>query len=136
MYLPVIGTQVMLGIIGAVLSGLGLLSIYLINKHIENNQLKTIMTSLNSVVYACVQEVYQTYVEELQEKNMFDKAEQHKALEMCLEKIHKVLPKHIEQWLDDNFDDIKVYLVTLIESTIANLKLVGRDGNERSKKCI
>lgn len=136
MTLPEIGTQVILGIVGVLLGGVGLYVTYLINKHVENNQLNIILNSLNTMVHACVQEVYQTYVHELKDKNMFDKTEQQKALAMCLEKLQSQLPKSIEQWLENNFDNVKVYLVTLIESAIANIKLVGSEDNERSKECL
>lgn len=121
-----IGTQVILGIIGVVLSGVGLVVTYLVNKYIKNDKLKLVMNSLNELVRQCVQEVYQTYVEALKDKNMFDEAAQKKALEMCLEKIMTQMPADVEKWLQENYPNVKEYLITLIESWIATLKITGK----------
>lgn len=121
-----IGTEMILGLIGLIVTGLGLISTYLINKFVKNDKLRTIMTSLNTLVNACVQEVYQTYVEELKDKNIFDKEAQEKAKQMCLDKIKKELPNDIKKWLEDNFEDIEDYLVTLVESAVVSLKVISR----------
>lgn len=126
MTMPEILTQTTLGIIGVLLTGLGVFLTYLIHKYIKSNELKLILTSLTVVVENCVKEVYQTYVEELKDKNMFDEKAQKKALKMCLDKIQSIIPKNIEAWLDKNFTNIKEYLITLIESSIATLKASGK----------
>lgn len=126
MTMPEILTQTTLGVIGILLTGLGFFITFLIHKYIKSNELKLILTSLTVVVENCVKEVYQTYVEELKDKNMFDEKAQKKALKMCLEKVQSIIPQNIEEWLDKNFTNIKEYLVTLIESSIATLKASGK----------
>ncbi len=117
-----IGTQVILGIIGIVISGLGALITFLINKYIKNDKLKSIINSLNDLVKNSVLEIYQTYVEALKKDGMFDKEAQEIALNKCLELINKNMPSDVKKWLDDNFDDATSYLKSLIESTIGLLK--------------
>ena len=61
-----IGTQLIIGVIGVigvVISGLGIYITYLINKFVNDAKLKSILSSLNTLVQNSVLEVYQTYVE-------------------------------------------------------------------------
>ena len=41
---------------------------------------------------------------------------------MALETIKKNLPKDVEKWLKDNYDDIESFLKSLIEAQIGLLK--------------
>ena len=118
-----IGTQVILGIITTLGSVLSLVITFLINKYIKNDQVKTIVNSLHDLVKNCVNEIYQTYVEGLKKDGMFDKAAQEQALQMCLDKIMNQMPSDVKKWLDQNYPDIQAYLKTLIESSIATLKI-------------
>lgn len=117
-----IGTQVILGIIGVVISGLGALITYLINKYIKNDKLKTIINSLNELVKNSVLEIYQTYVEALKKDGMFDEIAQKNALNKCLELIKTNMSADVKKWLEENYTDIDTYLKSLIEATIGLLK--------------
>lgn len=117
-----IGTEIILGIIGVVISGLGALITYLINKYVKDNELKTILNSLNDLVKTSVAEVYQTYVEALKKGGMFDENAQKEALARCLALIQANMPKKIKEWLDKNMGDIEAYLKSLIEANVALLK--------------
>ena len=118
-----IGTEILLSIIGVVVSGLGVFITYLINKYIKNDQLKTYLNSLNDIVKACTQEVYQTYVDALKKNNAFDKEAQEEALQLCLEKINETLPKELKNWLNNYQVDVNKYLISLIESNVYMLKV-------------
>lgn len=117
-----IGTELILGIIGILIAGLGTITTYLINKYVKDAQLKKIVTSLNDLVQTSVKYVYQTYVEALKDKNMFDVEAQSKALEMCLEKINTNMPADVKKWLEENYSDVQEYLKTLIEAALATFK--------------
>lgn len=117
-----IGTEIILGIIGVVISGLGGLITYLINKFVKDNQLKTILNSLNDLVKNAVAEVYQTYVEALKKGGMFDANAQKEALERCLAVIKANMPKDVQKWLEANYASVEDYLKTLIEANVALLK--------------
>ena len=79
-----IGTQIITGIIGVLIAGLGTLITVLINKYVKNDKLKTILNSLNETVRNAVSEVYQTYVEALKKDGMFDAEAQKEALNKAL----------------------------------------------------
>lgn len=121
-----IGNQLIIGIIGILISGLGIYVTYLINKFIKDKDLKEIILSLNEVVQQCVLTTYQTYVEELKCKNEFTLEAQKLALEHCLELIKVNLPLKVKTWLEANYEDIDRYLKTLIEAQIGLLKNGGK----------
>lgn len=119
-------TQIILGIIGIVIAGLGTLSTYLINKYIKNEKLKTIVNSLNELVKNSVATIYQTYVEALKKGGMFDANAQKQALERCLELVNSNMTNDVKEWLEENFLDVQDYLTGLIEAQIALLKAGGK----------
>ncbi len=115
-------SEVILSILGIIFSGLGALVTYWISKKIKDDKLKGIINSLNEVIKKATLEVYQTYVEELKEKNMFDREAQKTALIRALNIIETNLPSNVLKWLEDNFTDVREYLKGLIEAQIALLK--------------
>ena len=117
-----IGTQVILSIIGVVISAVGVIVTYLVNKYVSDAKLKSILTSLNTLVQNSVLDVYQTYVEALKKAGKFDAEAQKLALERCLALIKANMPKDIETWLKTNYSDIEGYLKSLIEAQIGFLK--------------
>ena len=117
-----IGTQIIVGIIGVLLTGLGTLITFLINKYIKNDKLKTILSSLNETVRNAVSEVYQTYVEALKKDGMFDTEKQKEALNKALEIIKTNLPKDVMKWVQENYIDIDSYFKSQIEAVIGLLK--------------
>ena len=120
-----IGTQVILGVIGVLITGLGTLITFLINKYVKNDQLKRILSSLNETVRNAVSEVYQTYVEDLKKDGMFDFNAQKEALSKALEIIKTNLPTDVMVWVKDNYTDIDGYLKSLVEAAIGLLKNSG-----------
>ena len=117
-----IGTQVILGIIGVLITGLGTLITVLINKYVKNDKLKNILASLNEVVQKAVSEVYQTYVEALKKDGMFDAEALKEALNKALEIIKTNASKDVMKWLQANYTDIDAYLKSQIEAVIGLLK--------------
>lgn len=125
-----IGTQVIVGIIGILLTGLGTLITCLINKYIKNDKLKTILSSLNETVRNAVSEVYQTYVEALKKDGMFDAEAQKEALSKALEIIKTNLPSYVMNWVKENYSDIDAYFKSLIEAAIGLLKNNAKSENK------
>lgn len=115
-------TEIILSIAGVVVSALGALVSYWISKKIKDDKIKTIVNELNEVVKKATLEVYQTYVEELKEKNMFDVEAQKKALSRALDIIKTNLSTDVLKWLETNFKDVEKYLKGLVEAQIALLK--------------
>lgn len=115
-------TQLLLGILGTVISAVGVYVTYLINKFIKNDKLKTIVASLNELVQKSVLEIYQVYVESLKKQGNFNETAQREALQACLDLIKKNMPKEVETWLKTNYTDVEAYLKSLIEAQIGLLK--------------
>lgn len=120
-----IGTQIIIGIVGVIVSGLGIVFTYLINRFIKNDELKQIMNSLNELVKSAVLDIQQTYVDELKKINAFDCEAQKRAIEKCLDKVKANMPIKVEEWLKSNFKDIEGYLRTLIEAQVKLIKIGG-----------
>lgn len=120
-----IGTQLIIGIVGVVISGLGIFVTYLINKWVKNDELKQIMTSLYQLVKSAVLDIQQTYVDEMKKNNMFDYEAQKIAVEKSLKVIKANMPMKVESWLKSNYIDIDNYLRTLIEAQVKSLKIGG-----------
>ena len=117
-----IGTELILGIIGIVLAGIGTLVTILINKYVKSKELKEILLSLNEVVKVVVADVHQTYVDGLKKGGMFDAEAQKHALELALEKVKVALPTNVHAWLQKNQTDIDTFLKSLIEGAVYTLK--------------
>lgn len=117
-----IATEIILGVVGLVMSALGILITYLINKYIKNDELKGIVNSLNELVRNSVLEIYQTYVEALKKGGIFNETAQKEAQERCLALINRNMPENVHAWLEANYCDIEAYLKSLIESQIGLLK--------------
>lgn len=117
-----IGTEVIVGIIGVIIAGLGTLITVLINKYVKSKELKDILLSLNEVVKTIVADVQQTYVDGLKKDGMFDAEKQKEALNLALEKIKVSLPTNVHTWLQKNQTDIDEYLKSLIEGAVYLLK--------------
>ena len=117
-----IATEIILGLVGLVMSAIGVLITYIINKYIKNDELKGIVNSLNELVRNSVLEVYQTYVEALKKGGIFNETAQNEALERCLALINRNMPEKVHAWLEANYGDIEAYLKSLIEAQIGLLK--------------
>lgn len=118
-----IGTQIILGVLGAILSGLGVLVTYLINKYVKNNTAKNLLNSLLTLVKNSVLEIQQTYVDTLKKQGSFDANAQKIALEKCYDTIMINMPKDMEKWLKDNYNDVESFIKGLIESQIGLIKI-------------
>lgn len=120
-----IGTQVIIGIVGVIISGLGIFVTYLINKWVKNDELKQIMNSLYQLVKSAVLDIQQTYVDQMKKDNIFDYEAQKLAVEKCIKTIKANMPIKVEEWLKSNFKDIEAYLKTLIEAQVKLIKIGG-----------
>lgn len=122
-----IATQVILGIIGVLITGLGSLLTYIINKYVKNEKGKTIADSFKQLVMTNVQSTYQTYVEALKKEGKFDKEAQENALSRCVDNVKKTMPDAIKKWLGSNYQDITEVIKQMIESCIKESKDNGKN---------
>lgn len=117
-----IGTQIILGIVGIVISALGAFVTYLINKYVKDNKLKNMLLSFDSLVKECVAEVQQTYVSTLKKENKFDEEAQKKALRNCIENVKSKVTVDMWDWIVENYKDPDGFIQSKIESAIGLLK--------------
>ena len=117
-----IGTQVILGIFGLVITALGTVVTMLINKYVKDEKLKNMLNSLNQLLINCVTEVQQTYVDTLKKQGKFDLDAQQQALETCLTKAKDSMTSEMWDWLVANYKDPDSYLRSRIESIIGSFK--------------
>lgn len=122
-----IATQVILGIIGVLITGLGSLLTYIINKYVKNEKGKTIADSFKQLVMTNVQSTYQTYVEALKKEGKFDKDAQENALSRCVDNVKKTMPDAVKKWLGSNYQDITEVIKQMIESCIKESKDNGKN---------
>lgn len=120
-----IGTQIILGIIGVIVSGLGVLITYVINKYVKNDEVKQILNSLNELIKTSVLEIQQIYVDEMKCKNAFDMNAQKIAVERCLDKVKANMPIKVKEWLESNYTNVEDYLRGRIEAQVKLFKIGG-----------
>ena len=117
-----IGTQLIIAIGSILISGAGLLVTYFINKNKKNDKLKRLMNELNVLVQNSVNEVYQTYVDDLKKGGVFNKECQKEALTKALELMRNNMSADLSKWLNENHTNVTEYLKGLIEAQIGLLK--------------
>ncbi len=93
-----------------------------LNIKIKDTQIKNILTDAIETLTNIVKEVYQTYVESLKNKNLFDEDAQKEALKRALEQAKIELSDEVMDFLKNNKIDVESWLKTQIESIIYDLK--------------
>lgn len=119
-------TEIILSLVGLVISAASAFIAYLIKKHFENEKMQTTLSNFNDLVRKSVLQTYQTYVEELKDKNIFDVEAQKTALSACLTLIKGNITPDVETWLKTNVRDVDAYLKDQIEAQIGALKNCGK----------
>lgn len=115
-------SDIALKVIGFLLVIIGAWITNIINKYVKNEKKKTTLNSFKELIHNSVLSTYQTYVENLKDKNMFNKDAQKTALTACLYLAKENMPRDVEKWLKSNVDDIDGYLKDSIEAEIGELK--------------
>lgn len=118
--------NIILGVVSVIVTGLAgwgvtALTSFLNNK-VKDKKASNYLETITTLVGNAVKEVYQTYAETLKKEGKFDENAQKIALENCLKQIQSQLAPELVTYITDNFGDMKEYLISLIESTIYNLK--------------
>ena len=117
-----IGTQIILGITGIVISALGAFVTYLINKYVKDEKLKNMLLGFDSLVKDCVAETQQIYVSTLKQEGNFGEEAQKKALMMSLEKVKSKITVEMWDYIVTNYKDPDGYILSKIESALGLLK--------------
>lgn len=93
-----------------------------LNGKIKNSKMLQYSTTAVSLVTNAVKSTYQTYVEGLKGKNLFDKDAQKEALGIALDKTLSQMPNDIKQYIENNFGDLNSWIVTQVEAVLYDLK--------------
>lgn len=116
----------LLSALGVVFTGLASWLVTVITKWIsskvKDQKAATYLSTITELVFNCVNEVNQTYVEALKKEGSFSKEAQKEALDKCIEKVKSQLAPEIAAYITSNFGDLTSYITTLIESAIYNGK--------------
>ena len=119
-------TNIIFSVIGIVFTGLAswgtAVLIKWLNSKIKDKELAAFATTITTVVGNAVKAVTQTYVDSLKGTDAWTKEAQEKALQMALETAKSELTDEALAYIESQHGDIDKYLVTLIESTLFNLK--------------
>lgn len=94
----------------------------LINAKIKNEKARALLDSATTVVSNVVKATYQTYVESIKGTEAWTKDAQEKALQNAVTAARSQLSEEVEKYISDNFGDVEMWIKTIIESTLYNLK--------------
>ena len=109
-------------IVGLIISALGAYITYLIKKHIKNEEAREMVEEFHEIVRDNVLETYQTFVEELKDKNEFSKDAQKCALIKSRDHIIENLTQDMKDWITKNKGNIESFVESQIEAQIGALK--------------
>jgi len=93
-----------------------------ISLNIKDKKLQKFLLSINNIIVKNVKYIYQTYVEELKNKNLFDTDAQNEALCRCKELIFSDFTNEMKDYIMNNFGDVTEWITNQIETTIYDLK--------------
>ena len=94
----------------------------LVNEKIDNATLREVLNDGLTVLENSVKYTYQTYVEGMKDKDIFDEAAQKQALQMAKDKALSMLSEGFIETIKNLYGDVNNWLETNIESTIYTLK--------------
>lgn len=115
-------TQVIISVVGIIISGLGALTMYYIKTKITNEKLQKILSNALGVVSDGVNYVHQTYVSNLKGTDLWDEVAMKKANEQAVEYIKNNLSTEIKNYLTQNGKDIAEWIQEQIEIAINTSK--------------
>ena len=114
------------GIIGTIGTGLATwLTSFVVgwlNQKIKDKKLARWSTEVFQIVMGAVQTVFQEFVDVLKKNGKFDEAAQKEAKERAYKIITSQLTPELRKYIEENFGDIKEYLLNQIEAMIYQLK--------------
>lgn len=119
-------TEILFSVLGIILTGLASwgtsVLIKWLNSKIKNKELAAFATTIVTVINNAVKATYQTYVESIKGTDLWTKEAQERALQMALETAKSELTTEAIAYIEEQHGDVEKYLVTLIESSLYDLK--------------
>lgn len=115
-------TQVIISVVGLVISGLGALAMYYIKTKVKDEKLQVLLSGAHNVVANGVDFVYQTYVSNLKGTSLWDKEAMENAKEQATKYIENNLSAEMKQYLKSTEKDVVEWIAEQIEITISKDK--------------
>ena len=113
-------------IIGTIGTGLATwLTAYLVgllNQKIKDKKLARWSSELLQIIMSAVQTVFQEFVDAMKKAGKFDEEAAKEAKERAYKIIVSQLTPELKKYIEDNFGEMKEYLMNQIEAMIYNLK--------------
>jgi hypothetical protein len=115
-------TQVIISVVGLVISGLGALAMYYIKTKVKDEKLQVLLSGAHNVVANGVDFVYQTYVSNLKGTSLWDKEAMENAKAQATKYIENNLSAEMKQYLKSTEKDVVEWIAEQIEITISKDK--------------
>ena len=115
-------TEVIISVVGLVISGLGALAMYYIKTKVKDEKLQILLSGAHNVVANGVDFVYQTYVSNLKGTSLWDKEAMENAKAQATKYIENNLSAEMKQYLKSTEKDIVEWIAEQIEITISKDK--------------
>lgn len=94
----------------------------LLNQKIKDQKLARWSSELFQIIMSAVQTVFQEFVDTMKKAGKFDEAAQKEAKDRAYKIIISQLTPELKSYIENNFGDMKDYLMNQIEAMIYNLK--------------
>lgn len=91
-------------------------------ERLENETIEKYVVMLNKTITECVVATNQTYVDELKDKEAFNKEAQKTALQKTYNAIMSILTEEARDYLTAIYYDLDAYILTKIEAEVRYLK--------------
>lgn len=91
-------------------------------QQISNKKIQDVLNQVFDMVCNCVQTVNQTFADELKKKGEFTKEAAEEAFAKCKTMVLQMLSDDAKQIINQVYGDIDIYLNTLIEATVKQVK--------------
>lgn len=115
-------TEVIISVVGLVISGLGALAMYYIKTKVKDEKLQILLSGAHNVVANGVDFVYQTYVSNLKGTSLWDKEAMENAKAQATKYIENNLSAEMKQYLKSTEKDVVEWIAEQIEITISKDK--------------
>lgn len=115
-------TEIIISVVGLVISGLGALAMYYIKTKVKDEKLQVLLSGAHNVVANGVDFVYQTYVSNLKGTSLWDKEAMENAKAQATKYIENNLSAEMKQYLKSTEKDVVEWIAEQIEITISKDK--------------
>lgn len=109
-------------IVTAFIGWLSTTGIIWLNQKIKNGKIAKWSSAIYQIIMSAVQTVFQEFVDAMKKAGKFDEEAAREAKERAMKIIMTQLTPELRKYIEDNFGDMKEYLMNQIEAMIYQLK--------------